>query len=139
MDYKTYLNDPHAAAFWRAIALRRLCSYRAAVDAAKQHGDDAAGLLIEPPAYAKIGDAYVELLEEFVDQSIDSTTAARAALDLLAAIAEDQMFGDIFQDGTPSSIERDRADVVRLLDCLSGWLNKHQLDEAMTVEREGRS
>jgi hypothetical protein len=36
MDFKTYvLNDPHAAAFWRAIALRRLCSYRAAVQAAK--------------------------------------------------------------------------------------------------------
>jgi hypothetical protein len=90
-------------------------------------------------SYSKISDAYAELLEEFVDQTIDSTTAARAALDLVAAIAEDQMFGDIFQDGTPSSIERDRADLVRLLGCLSGWLNKRHLDEAMSAEREARS
>jgi len=45
MADKYSLVDPEAAALWHAIALRRLHAYRAARKAAKQHGDDLAGLI----------------------------------------------------------------------------------------------
>src|SRR3954453_12251286 len=87
MDSKTFLHDSHAAALWQAIALRRLHHYRSARENAKQHGDELHTLLIDPPSYEQISDAYAALIEEHIDNSIDSTTAARAVVDLLAAIA----------------------------------------------------
>ena len=134
IDPKNYLHDYQSAAFWHAIALRRLCAYRAARDKAKQHGDDLAAL-IEPPSYSDLSDAYVRLIEEYVDQSIDNPNVARCALDLLGAIAQDLQFFHIFEDGSVVSRERDIADQIRLVEVLSGWINKLDIAEGIAEER----
>lgn len=129
MDDKT-LHDPVAAALWHAIALRRLCSYRAARASAKLHGDDLSGLF-EPPSFADLSDAYIRLIEEYLGETISTANVARCALDLIAAIAQDRQFTYIFQDAEVVGEERDQADQIRLIGALSNWIDRRDIADAV--------
>ena len=137
VDYTSLLHSEQSAALWRAIALRRLHNYRAARENAKMHGDDLAGL-IEPPKYPELSDAYIRLIEGLFCESVNSANVARSTLDLIAAIAQDQQFTHIFEVGPVVSIERDVADLIRLIEALSGWVNKQDIAEVVAQERETR-
>src|SRR4051794_14733420 len=135
MDDQSKLQTRHAAAFWHAIALRRLHNYRAAREAAKLYGGDLAGLF-DPPGYEELGVAYLHALRDWLPESITAARAARCAL--LAAIAQDRQFVHIFQDGAIVGEEKDLADQIQLIESLSGWINGIDVAEAIAAEREAR-
>jgi hypothetical protein len=138
MDTAKLMRDQHGAALWRAIALRRLYNYRAALEHAKIRGDDLAGL-IQPPGSIELSDAYTKLMEEYAVEPIHTANAARCMLDLLAAIHQDRQFLYIFDEGPIASVDRDVIDSIQLIETLSRWVNKLDIAEVIAREREARS
>ena len=130
----TALHDPHhAAALAHAAALRALYNYRGARERAEFRGDNLSGLF-EPPPFNEIGQAYEKIAGEYFDQGVGSASVARCALDLMATIATDQLVGEIADHVGPVTIERDRADMLRLISALSLWVNKCDIGEAVAAE-----
>src|SRR5690242_21785940 len=110
--------DTQAALLAKAAALRCLYNYRAAFDRAEHHGATR-GVLIEPPSFYEIGDRYNAVIDEIADQRIDRPADAYAAIGLAATIASDLQLSRALDEGSVPTIEKDRADLLRLIVPLS--------------------
>ena len=128
----TRFHDQHAAAIFRAIALRFYQRYVEMRHAAKLYGGD----LNEPERLqdqAEAEDAYLAAVEACIWEGPDSAAAAMAMAKFAGILATDRLIGEILQ--TPVNDHRDAFHQSVALDALVQWVHSAAVWQAIEKDR----
>jgi hypothetical protein len=131
MPMNPEFDDAHAAAIYRAIALRFFARYVAARTNADYRGGDVPDhgpLQTERDA----DERYHRAAEGCVKEAAESADAALALVEFAGVLAADKLIGELTQ--APVNDERDAYHQARALANVAGWINSMIMTEL--VERE---
>ena len=131
-----FIDDPHVAGIYRAIAIRFYSRYVDMRHCAAHRGGDIAdhGPL---PTPLEADDRYEAAVKHAIHETPDSADAALALVEFAAVLAADRLMGEAL--GEPVNDERDAYDQSVALAAAGSWLNKLALNEFTQRVRAKRS